>query len=49
MSKMRKVDFQKIVISPVAAYDEGLRFFMGEGTLNDTLRRVAKDLDNLPD
>lgn len=46
MSKMRKVDFQKIVISPVAAYDEGLRFFMGEGTLNDTLRRVAKDLDN---
>ncbi len=43
---MQKVEYKKIVISPVAAYDEGLRFFMGEGTLNDTLRRVAKDLDN---
>ena len=43
---MREIDFQKIVTSPVAAFDEGLRFFMGEGTLNHTLRRVAKDLDN---
>ncbi|HEX9960847.1 MAG TPA: nucleotidyl transferase AbiEii/AbiGii toxin family protein [Pyrinomonadaceae bacterium] len=32
--------------SPVAAYQEGLRFFMGEGILNETLRRVAKDLEN---
>lgn len=29
------------------AYDEGLRFFMGKGTLNETLRRIAKDLENL--
>lgn len=43
---MSTVDFQKIISSPVTAYDEGLRFFMGEGTLNETLRRVAKDLDN---
>lgn len=43
---MPTVDFQKIVSSPVAAYQEGLRFFMGEGILNETLRRVAKDLEN---
>ena len=40
------IDFQQIIASPVAAYDEGLRFFMGEGILNETLRRVAKDLKN---
>lgn len=40
-----RTDFQKIIASPVTAYDEGLRFFMGEGVLNETLRRVAKDLD----
>ncbi len=39
-----RTDFQKTISSPVAAYDEGLRFFMGEGTLNETLRRVANDL-----
>ncbi|MEJ7698157.1 MAG: hypothetical protein WKF71_00710 [Pyrinomonadaceae bacterium] len=43
---MQKVDFQEIIASPVAAFDEGLRFFMGEGTLNETLRRVAKNLDS---
>lgn len=41
-----RTDFQQIISSPVAAYDEGLRFFMGEGILNETLRRVAKDLEN---
>ncbi len=41
-----RTDFQQIIASPVAAYQEGLRFFMGEGILNDTLRRVAKDLEN---
>lgn len=40
------IDFQQIISSPVAAYQEGLRFFMGEGVLNETLRRVARDLDN---
>ena len=43
---MSSTDFQKIISSPVSAYDEGLRFFMGEGTLNETLRRVVKDLEN---
>ncbi len=41
-----RTDFQKIISSPVAAYEEGLRFFMGQGTLNETLRRVAKDLES---
>jgi hypothetical protein len=40
-----RTDFQKTISSPVAAYQEGLRFFMGEGILNETLRRVAKDLE----
>lgn len=43
---MPNIDFQQIIESPVLAYQEGLRFFMGEGTLNETLRRVAKDLEN---
>jgi len=38
-------DFQYILQSPVLAYDEGLRFFMGKGVLNSTLRRVARDLE----
>ncbi|MGI8641811.1 MAG: hypothetical protein ACR2MG_17925 [Pyrinomonadaceae bacterium] len=41
-----KADFQKIISSPVAAYEEGLRFFMGQGTLNETLRRIVKDLES---
>ena len=41
-----RTDFQQIIDSPVLAYQEGLRFFMGEGILNETLRRVVKDLEN---
>jgi hypothetical protein len=41
-----RTDFQKVLNSPVSAYQEGLRFFMGEGILNETLRRVAEDLEN---
>jgi len=41
-----RTDFQQILNSPVLAYQEGLRFFMGEGILNETLRRVVKDLEN---
>lgn len=40
-----RIDFQQIIASPVSAYQEGLRFFMGEGILNETLRRVANDFD----
>lgn len=41
-----KTNFQQIISSPVSAYQEGLRFFMGQGTLNETLRRIADDLKN---
>ena len=41
-----RTDFQQTISSPVSAYQEGLRFFMGEGILNETLRRVTKDLEN---
>ena len=40
-----RTDFQKIISSPVTAYDEGLRFFMGEGILNEVLRKITKDLE----
>ena len=40
-----RTDFQQIISSPVSAYQEGLRFFMGEGILNETLRRVTNDLE----
>jgi hypothetical protein len=43
---MPTLNFQKIISSPVSAYEEGLRFFMGQGMLNETLRRVAGDLEN---
>jgi hypothetical protein len=43
---MQNVDFQEIISSPVLAYEEGLRFFMGKGTLNETLRKIAKDLES---
>jgi hypothetical protein len=43
---MQNVDFQQLIASPVLAYQEGLNFFMGEGIINETLRRVANDLDN---
>jgi hypothetical protein len=43
---MPTLNFQKIISTPVSAYEEGLRFFMGQGTLNKTLRRVVKDLEN---
>jgi hypothetical protein len=41
---MSSTDFQQILTSPVLTYQEGLRFFIGEGILNETLRRVVKDL-----
>lgn len=41
-----ETNFEQIIASPVAAYQEGLRFFMGEGILNETLRRLTKDLEN---
>ena len=39
------VDFQTVLSSPTLAYAEGLRFFRGEGMLNDALKRIVADLD----
>jgi len=43
---MQRADFQQILSSPTEAYEEGLRFFMGKGLLNNALRRIALDLDS---
>lgn len=40
-----QIDFQEIVSSPTAAYDEALNFFAGKGIVNKTLRRIAADLE----
>jgi len=39
------VDFQTILASPDATYDEGRRFFRGKGMLNKALLKIAADLD----
>ncbi len=46
MSETVKVDFQQILSQPTLAYAEGLRFFRGVGLMNDTLRQLARDLDD---
>src|ERR1700738_4445624 len=33
-------------LSPTAVYNEGLLFFAGKGMVNNTLRRIAKDLED---
>jgi hypothetical protein len=38
-------DFEQLIASPTAAFDEGLAFFRGHGMLNTTLARLASDLD----
>jgi hypothetical protein len=40
-----RADFQEILASPTSAYEEGLRFFRGQGMVNDTLRRLVADLE----
>lgn len=39
------VDFQTVLSSPTLAYAEGLKFFRGEGMINDALKRVVSDLE----
>ena len=41
----RRTDFEDILSSPTDTYEEGLRFFMGKGLLNNALRRLASDLE----
>lgn len=39
-------NFQTVISTPSGAYAEGLSFFSGTGMVNDTLKRLAADLDN---
>ena len=43
---MAQRDFQIVMSSPTAAYDEGLNFFAGKGMINEALKRIVKDLDD---
>ena len=38
-------NFEQLIASPTAAFEEGLAFFRGHGMLNSTLARLASDLD----
>jgi hypothetical protein len=42
---MQIADFQQVLRSPTAAYEEGLNFFEGKGMLHETLRQLAEDLE----
>jgi hypothetical protein len=37
--------FDQVIASPTHAFDEGLAFFRGHGILNNTLQRIASDLE----
>jgi hypothetical protein len=43
---MEQTDFQELISSPSAAFDEGLRFFAGKGMVNNTLQRIVQKLDD---
>jgi hypothetical protein len=38
-------NFEQVIASPTAAYEEGLAFFRGQGMLNQTLTRISADLE----
>jgi hypothetical protein len=38
-------DFEQILASPTLTYEEGLRFFRGTSMVNETLKRLAADLE----
>ncbi|HEY0073111.1 MAG TPA: hypothetical protein VGB77_03340 [Abditibacteriaceae bacterium] len=42
---MPRLTLPEILASPTATYDEAVRFFRGKGIMNETLRRLAADLD----
>lgn len=43
---MDQTDFQEVISSPTAAFDEGLRFFAGKGMVNSTLKRIVQKLND---
>jgi len=38
-------DFERILASPTETFEEGLRFFRGEGLMNAAITRLAEDLN----
>lgn len=44
---MLRTDFQSVLDSPTQTYEEGLAFFRGQGMVNETLKRLAEELDRL--
>jgi predicted nucleotidyltransferase len=43
---IEQTDFQELISSPSAAFDEGLRFFAGKGMIDTTLERIVQKLDD---
>jgi hypothetical protein len=43
--KIAMPNFEQVIASPTAAYDEGLAFFRGHGMLNHALVRIVADLE----
>lgn len=41
------MDFQKVISSPTAAFDEGLKFFAGKGMVNNALTQIVQTLNKL--
>lgn len=44
---MRQPDFEQVISSPVAAFDEGLKFFAGKGMVNNALTEIVQRLNQL--
>jgi hypothetical protein len=38
-------NFEQVIASPTAAYEEGLAFFRGQGMLNNALMRIVANLE----
>jgi hypothetical protein len=47
MTATRSQDFQEIISSPSATFDEGLRFFAGKGMVNNALTEIIRRLNEL--
>ena len=47
MTTSRTQDFQEIISSPSATFDEGLKFFAGRGMVNNALTKIIRRLDEL--
>jgi len=47
MTTSRTQDFQETISSPSATFDEGLKFFAGNGMVNNALTQMIRKLDEL--